>query len=109
MSELHLKKPAFTYSAYRLITKNNAKTQNLQKQEIQKNFIETNYKKRVFNMILLVDSIQIYLKQLLIKFHAEKHSTLLDILILMAMKKELPYNFLTKKMLLTQELFLKCY
>ena len=38
MSELHLKKLGSTYSAYRLITKNNAKTQNLQKQEIQKNF-----------------------------------------------------------------------
>ena len=40
--ELHLKQPGFTYSACGLFTKHCDRIQNLEKQEIQKFYIEMN-------------------------------------------------------------------
>ena len=42
MSEMHLRKPGFTYSACGLFTKNKERIKKLQKQVMQDTFIKTN-------------------------------------------------------------------
>ena len=42
MSEMHLRQPGFTYSAFGPFTKNKERIQSLKKQEIHKVFIKTN-------------------------------------------------------------------
>ena len=51
MSEMHLKQPAFTYSACGPFTKNKETNKNLKKQEIQTTFTKMNLIRHVFNMI----------------------------------------------------------
>ena len=48
---MHLKQPGFTYRACGPFTKNNEKTQNLKKQEIQAIFTKMNLIKYAFNTI----------------------------------------------------------
>ena len=59
MSEMHLKQPAFTYSACGPFTKNKETNKNLKKQEIQTTFTKMNLIRLVFNMIWLVEILKI--------------------------------------------------
>ena len=59
MSEMHLKQPAFTYSACGPFTKNEETNKNLKKQEIQTTFTKMNLIRLVFNMIWLVEILKI--------------------------------------------------
>ena len=62
MSEIYLRQPGFTYSAYRPFTKNTEKIQKVKEQQIQDVIIKTNQIKLVFN-IWLMEILKIYLEE----------------------------------------------
>ena len=57
--EMHLKQPGFTYSACGPFTKNKERIQKFNKLEIQDIFTKMNEIKLVFNMIWLMEILQI--------------------------------------------------
>ena len=59
MPEMHLKQPILTFSDCGPFTKNKERIKNLKKQEIQDIFIKTNWIKLVFNMIWLMEMLNI--------------------------------------------------
>ena len=58
ISEMHLRQPGFTYSAYRTFTKNK-KQKNSKKQKIGDIFTKTSKIKIFFNLIWLMEILQI--------------------------------------------------
>ena len=62
MSEIYLRQPGFTYSAYGPFTKNTEKIQKVKEQQIQDVIIKTNQIKLVFN-IWLMEILKIYLEE----------------------------------------------
>ena len=67
---MHLRQPAFTYSTCSLFTKNKEKIQKLKKQRIQDVFIKIDYIKLVLSMKMIMDILQVYLKEhILIKYY----------------------------------------
>ena len=69
MPEMHLKQPGFTYSACGPFTKNKERIQNLKKRVIQTIFTKVNLIKLVFDMIWLMEILNILQEEsLLIKF-----------------------------------------
>ena len=59
MPEMHLKQPGFTYSACSPFTKNKKEFKNLKKQQIQAIFRKMNWIKYAFNMIWLMEILEI--------------------------------------------------
>ena len=59
MPEMHLKQPILTFSDCGPFTKNKERIKNLKKQEIQDILIKTNWIKLVFNMIWLMEMLNI--------------------------------------------------
>ena len=59
MPEMHLKQPILTFSDCGPFTKNKERIKNLKKQVIQDIFIKTNWIKLVFNMIWLMEMLNI--------------------------------------------------
>ena len=59
MSEMHLKQPGFTYSAYGPFTKKKKEFKNLKKQDIQFIFTKMNLIKLVCNMVWLLKILKI--------------------------------------------------
>ena len=57
--EMHLKQPGFTYNACGLFTKNKERIQKFNKLEIQDIFTKMNEIKLVFNMVWLMEILQI--------------------------------------------------
>ena len=57
--EMHLKQPGFTYSACSPFTKNKKEFKNLKKQQIQVIFRKMNWIKYAFNMIWLMEILEI--------------------------------------------------
>ena len=60
MPEMHLRQPGFTYSACGPFTKTKKELKNLNKQVIRNIFIEMNFIKLVFNMMLHMQIKKIY-------------------------------------------------
>ena len=78
MPEIHLRKPVFTYIAYRAFTKKKkSKYKNLKKHEIQNIFIKKNRTKLAFSMIWHIVILRIYLKEQ--KYYVIKDLKLLKI------------------------------
>ena len=63
MSEMHLKMPALTYSAYGPFTENKKRIKKLKKQVIQDILIKRNKIKLAFSMIGHMDILRIYLEE----------------------------------------------
>ena len=56
---MHLRQPVFTYGASGTFSKNKKRIKNLKKQEIQDIFIKMNEIKGIFNMIWLMEILEI--------------------------------------------------
>ena len=63
MPEMRLRQPGFTYSACGTFTKNKERIKKIKKQEIQNIFIKTNQIKLVFDMMWLIDILNIFKKE----------------------------------------------
>ena len=59
MPEMHLKQPGFTYSALDHLLKTKKEFKNLKKQEIQTIFTKMNFIRIIFNMIWLMEILEI--------------------------------------------------